>query len=292
MAVKKDYDINKIRRTKAEKAVFIAAFVLFALYTLTIFYALFWAVSASLKEYHDFWGNMVGLPEKIHFQNYINAFIMLEYNETNLFGMLYNSLWYTLGSSILSILMVSTTGYVFAKYSFPLKEFVFGVVIFTMLIPLMGNLPALYKFIYTIGINDSPLYLITALGGFGANFLIMYSVFKGISWSYAESSFIDGGGHFITYVKVMFPLARGPIFALLIMAIIGGWNEYLMPILFLDKMPTIAVGLYSYKITTLYASDDPVYFAGIILSLVPVLTLFAIFSNKIMNNIVIGGLNG
>lgn len=292
MFKKKDYDINKIRRNKAEKAVFITAFIIFAIYTLTIVYVLFWAVCSSLKEYHDFWDNMVSLPKVLRFDNYIDAFDILNYSDTNLFGMLFNSLWYTLGSSILGIIMVSTTGYVFAKYSFPLKEFGFGVVIFTMLIPLMGNLPALFKFIYTIGINDSPLFLITSLGGFGANFIIMYSVFKGISWSYAESSFIDGGGHFITYVKVMFPLARGPIFALLIISVIGGWNEYLTPILFLDQMPTIAVGLYRYKIATLYESDDPVYFAGIIMSLIPVLILFAIFSNKIMNNIVIGGLKG
>jgi ABC-type glycerol-3-phosphate transport system permease component len=288
----KNFDISKMRRSLDEKIVFILAFVVFAVYTLTIIFLFVWIILASLKTNREFIYETFGFPDRWLFNNYILAFEKLKVENTNLFGMFYNSLWLNVGSTVLSMIMVSTTGYVFAKYRFPGKEVVFNFVIFTMIIPLMGNLPAMYKLVYDMNINDSPLFLITALGGFGGNFLIMYAFFKSVDWSYAESSFIDGGGHFLTYCKVMFPLARGPIFALGILSLISGWNDYLTPMLYLSKTPTLATGLYTYKLEMDYASNNPVYFAGVIMSILPVIFLFAVFSHSIMNNVIIGGLKG
>jgi ABC-type glycerol-3-phosphate transport system permease component len=120
----------------------------------------------------------------------------------------------------------------------------------------------------------------------------MYAFFKSIDWSYAESSFIDGGGHFVTFWLVMFPLAKGPVIALFILSLIGVWNDYLTPMLYLPKMPTVATGIYFYKEQMNYESNIPVYFAGVIMSMLPAVIIFAAFSRSIMNNVIIGGLKG
>jgi len=288
----RDFDITKVRRSDGERAIFIAAFIIFAIYSLSLIYVLGWGFLNSLKTNIEFSDDTMSFPKKWLFENYVTAFEELNYEDTNFLGMLLNSLWLTVGASILSTVMVSITGYVFAKYRFRGKEAVFSFVIFTMIIPLLANLPATYRLIYGMGINDSPLYLITALGGFGGNFLIMYAFFKGIDWSYAESSFIDGGGHFVTFWLVMFPLAKGPVIALFILSLIGVWNDYLTPILYLPKMPTVATGIFFYKEHMNYESNIPAYFAGVIMSMLPAVIIFAVFSRTIMNNVIIGGLKG
>lgn len=280
------------RRSVAEKSVFIAVFILFAIYTVTIILFFGWAFLSSFKTNREFFADSIKFPAVWRIENYVTAFRLLNYNNTNFLGMIFNSLWLTVGGTVISIFMHCVTGYIFAKYNFKGKYALLSIVIFTMIIPIVGNLPAMYRLIYTLGINDSPLFLVVHFGGAGANLLIMMAFFKGISWSFAESAFIDGATHYQTFFKIMLPMAKGPSIALGVVALISGWNDYMTPILYLDKMPTLATGLYYYRQELQWASNEPVYFAGVIMSMIPVLVLFTAFSNKIMGSVVLGGLKG
>lgn len=74
--------------------------------------------------------------------------------------------------------------------------------------------------------------------------------------------------------------------------LIGNWNDYMLPFLYMDKYPTVALGIYEYKLLQTYRADRPMLFCGIIMSIVPVLILFACFSKTIMENTSLGGLKG
>jgi len=279
-------------KAKRTKAAFAAAFIIFALYSLTIIFIMGWAFLQSLKTNREFINDLTSLPKSWLFSNYSQAFSSVKHGRTAFFGMFVNSIWFAAGMSVISVFMHCVTGYCFAKYKFIGRQTIFSFVLFTLIIPIVGALPSLYRIIYTMGANDSPLFLITALGGFGSNFLIMYAFFKSIDWSYAEACFIDGGGHFYVFFRIMLPLAAGPVTALSIVGIIAQWNNYETPILFLDKMPTLASGLYHYKEVARYESNEPVYLAGVLLSTLPILVLVAAFGNKVMKNMTMGGLKG
>ena len=140
---------------------------------------------------------------------------------------------------------------------------------------------------------DSPLILLAYCSGFGMNFLVIYSFFKGISWSYAEAAFIDGAGNSKVFFSIMLPMALPAVSAMGIMGFVGMWNDYLTPILYMSRtFPTLASGIYLYEKKIAYTANQPVYFAGVILSLVPVMAIFLAFQNKIMSNIYAGGLKG
>ena len=289
----KDTSIIFNRRTTAERIWFIAAFVIFILYSLLVIAFFGWALKCSLMDLDEFYYNPVAWPTKLHFENYKIAFEVLEYSNTTFFGMVINSLWFSIGGAVLNVFIHCCTGYVFGKYEFWGKKFMLSVAIFTMIIPIVGSLPASYRLICgTLGINNSPLYLITMLGGLGSNLMIMMAFFKGIDRSYAEAAFIDGATDWQVFIKIMIPMAKGPILAIGIMAVIGGWNNYTTPILYLDKMPTLASGLYYFNQAIQYVDNKPAYFAGVIMTMIPALVLFSISSNRIMGNVVMGGLKG
>ena len=77
-----------------------------------------------------------------------------------------------------------------------------------MMLPVIGSMAAEYKYFHLWGITNSPLYLVTALGSIGTStFLILYSAFKAIPWTYAEAVFIDGGGNWTVFLRIMIPQA-------------------------------------------------------------------------------------
>ena len=145
-----------------------------------------------------------------------------------------------------------------------------------------------------LNILNSPLFLITFANGMGFNFLVLHGYFKSLPWDYVEASFIDGGNHFNTFFKIMLPQAKGVITALYVVSFIGVWNDYSGPILFLEKYPTLASGIYIYDTTIFHDGngDIPMLFAGVIMSVIPILALFIAFQEKIMNISIGGGLKG
>jgi len=286
---------EKRRRTKGGRIAFAIAFVVFAAYTLTIIYPLIWTFYNSLKTNLEFFDDLLALPKQWLFSNYSEAFKKISYNNTSFMGMFFNSVWFAGGTALLSVFMHCVTGYIFAKYNFFAKEVAFSFILLTIALPVVGTLPSLYRVVTFMGITDSPLFLVTALGGFGGNFLIMYAYFKSIDWSYAEAAFIDGAGHWYVFTRVMIPLAAGPITALTLLGVIVHWNNYETPILFLDKLPTLSSGLYRFSVDMKYdsgGSPQTVYFAGVLMSVVPIVALVSVFGDRVMENVSMGGIKG
>lgn len=292
------------RRSAGERVVYTIIFVLFALYALSILYPLFFLFTNSFQSRLGYLDNMTpggnpfALPEVWHFENYLKALSEMKYptvsgQQIGLPMMFFNSIWFVGICVFEGLFFCSCCAYVVSRYHFKGRNFIYGLAIFTMTIPIMGTMGSSFKIISDLGLYDTPLYLIvTCTGGFGFNFLILYGFFKSISWSYAESVFIDGGGHFTVFFRIMLPQARTPILTLAIMACIGTWNDYTTPLLYLPSFPTVASGLYQLDLSLSRDGNFPIQFAGLVLSILPVIIVFAIFSDTIMKNFTIGGLKG
>ncbi|MCL2751192.1 MAG: carbohydrate ABC transporter permease [Firmicutes bacterium] len=285
-------NLRAFKKSKTDKAIYIAVFVLFIVYAVTLLYPIVWTLFNSLKLNVDYFSNRFNLPTKWMFRNYADVFSMIEINGVTMIAMLFNSVWFTAGGTVIAVFTSTMTAYVVSKYKFYGREFVYGLAIAIMLIPIVGALPAQYTLFHMLRIVNSPLILVIFTGGFGFNFLIMHGFFKNVAWSYAEAAYIDGAGDFKIFLKVMLPQARAPIFSLSIIASIGLWNDYMTPMLYLGAMPTLSTGLFVFYTKMTYRSNYPVYFTAVILSMIPVFLVFAVFQDKIMRNTVAGGLKG
>lgn len=289
---------NFIKKINAYRVVLAVVFIIFTIYAVTLIYPLIWAFINSLKTNREYFNNPFSLPAEWLFSNYITAFEEIAVRNSshaviNLFGMFFNSIWFTLGTSLLGVAVSTMTAYVVSKYDFKMKNFIYGLAVFIMIIPIVGNLPAQYKLYSQLGFRNSPLLLIAYAGGFGFNFIILYGYFKNVSWSYAEAAFVDGASNLRVFLSIMIPQAIPAITSLFIISAIGSWNDYMTPLLYLPDYPTLSSGLFRFKeIMNTSGSNFPVYFAGILLSVIPIMVLFAFFSETIMANTVAGGLKG
>ena len=185
-----------IRKSAGEKVVFAIVFALFSLYAFTIFYAFGFLIFSALKTHEEFVFHMFELPQNWLFKNFILAFDKLKVKNTNMLGMLFNSTWYTLGGTLLSVGCAATLSYVVSKFRFFGRNLIYAISVVVLVLPIVGSLPATYKLVKEMGIDNSPLYLLTFTSGFGFNFIVLYGFFKNLSWSYAEAAYIDGASDF------------------------------------------------------------------------------------------------
>lgn len=286
---------ERLHRTTGAKVLFGVIFAVLAVYAASVLFTMVWCFYNSLKTTVEFHESYVALPKFWKFSNFGQAFKLINYNGTSFIGMFINSIWFAGGMTLLSVFMNCVTGYVFSKYKFFGREAAFGFILFTIAFPIVGALPSFYKIVLNLGMMDSPLFLLTALGGFGGNFLIMYAFFKNISWSYAEAAQIDGANDLYIFFRIMMPLAAGPVFALTILGFVGQWNNYETPLLFLNSYTPLSSGLYRFwwiARYTIISSAETIYLAGVLLSVIPVIILVSIFGGKIMQNVSMGGLKG
>ncbi len=289
-------NVKKLRKRNRKKGflvVKIVMFIVFALYAASLLYALLFALSISFKDQWKYPGeNQTGFPDPWVWTNYTDAWEGLGTSGSGMLGMFINSIWYAVGGSLLGVVVSAMMAYVVAKYKFPGRNILYAVAIFTMMLPIVGAFPSQYRVYETLGINNSPFLLLTKASGFGFNFVVLYSFFKSLPWSYAEAAMIDGAGHFRSFIQVMMPQAVGVIMALFLVAFIQQWNDYMFPILFLKDWPTLSSGLYIYQIKQVRETNYPVLFAGLILSVIPVLALYIVFQNTLMDMTMSGGLKG
>ena len=279
-----------MKTSRLHKGIFAVVSALFFLYMLTLIFPFVWMLLNSLKTNMDFFKDIWSLPEKPLLSNYVNV-----WDQMNLLVYFGNSIKLTLLGTLASILTASMASYVIAKYKFKLSKLLYTMAIVVMLIPSIGTIAALYKFMISTHLFNTHLGLVLLYsGGFGFNFILLYGFFKSVSWSYAEAGFVDGASDAQVFLRIMLPQARPGIIAGAIIQGINVWNDYFNPYMFLqDKSKmTLAVGIYNLVQEQSYAADWPKLFAAMIIATVPVLIVYAIFSNTIIENTVAGGLKG
>ena len=278
-------------KTKFTTPLRVIVFIFCVLWCISIYFCLAWLFMTSFKDRIQYLVDPIGLPETWHFENYVNAFVQLNASGKNLFVMLFNTLWLTFGNIFLQMFFSLCFSYVVARFKFPGRNVIYWVIILQMMITIVGSLPATYTLYNRLGIYDSPLFLLTNLGG-TSGFLIFYATFKSMPNDYNEAAFIDGSGHIRAYFKVMLPQVSGIISALAVSSFIANWNEYMTPIMYLPSYPTLASGLYAYQIEFARKLNYPLLFAGLFMTIIPCLVMYFIFQKQFLNINIGGGLKG
>ena len=282
------------KKSTGEKILFSVVFSVFVFHSFTLIFPVLWMMMSSFKGALEYMGGDVfQFPEVWKFENYAKAFKVLNVGETNFWGMILNSVWYTMIRTLCGVFIPAATGYVMSKYRFPGWNVIFSIAIISMIIPIVGNTASKMQILAVLKLINTPVFVfVDSLGGFGGTFLVFYGFFKALSWSYAEAVMIDGGGHYTIFFKIMLPQAMPILLTYAITGSIDFWNEYEPVILFLSNYPTLASGLFEYQSNAIRLANYPIYFAGLLISIIPTLLIFGIFSDRIMTSVSIGGLKG
>lgn len=289
------------RKTVSEKIVFSIMFLVFVLFTAFILYFFVLALLIALRsnaEYDQIMfehSSLFSWPRNITFESFINSFSVLSNEVTNggnFLTLLWNSLWRTSIYVFLSILTSSMVCYILVYYRSKLTKTIYNIGILVSILPLFGSAAATLKLYKAINFYNNPIALITSIGLYGGYFFYMYSFYKTLKWEYAEAALVDGAGHYRVFFRIMLPMVLPSIAVLVVMSFITSWNDYESTILWMDKYPNLAYAVYYAETKGDYSSNFPEYVAAVLVSLIPILTLFLVFQNSIMEKVHLGGLKG
>lgn len=276
----------EIGESKLSKLGFYLLMTLFALFFLL---PLLWMVSTAFKPFEE-WLSPSWIPVNPTLDNFTSIFNDKSLPVLNWF---FNSLLIAVLFTAAILIIDSLAGYAYARLEFPGKNFLFGLMLATLVMPgIMFLIPnyltvARLNWIGTIQGVIAPGFS----GVFGVFFMRQF--FQSLPRELEEAAYIDGASVWHTFVSVILPLSKGPIITLGIITFLTSWNDFLWPLLILggDRQDlTLPVGLATLQ--GQYTFDYGKLMAGALVLTLPVLVLYAFFQRYIIRSISMTGIKG
>lgn len=146
----------------------------------------------------------------------------------------WNSVKIAVTFTILNIFVCSTAGYALAKFDFKYKNFIFTIILITMMLPGYARLIPLYRMMNNLGLHNSHLAIILPdiAGAFGI--FLMRQNFYSVPSSLIESARIDGAGEWRIFFQIVLPIMIPSISALAIYTFMTQWSNFTWPLIVLS----------------------------------------------------------
>ena len=247
-------------------------------------------VSSSLKaEQQVFTYPPQLIPDPVMWSNYVES---LTYKPFALY--VRNSLIIVVLNEIAVLLMSSFCAYGFARIQFKGRDFWFGVVLATLMVPYFVLIIPHFIMFTRMGWMDTYLPLTVPLffGGGGFNIFLLRQFFKGIPQDLADAARVDGCNEFGIYWRMMMPLAKPALATIAIFTFLNAWNDFLGPLLYLriDQLFTVSIGLATFRGVMRTRWD--LLMAASTAMIFPVIVLFFLTQRYFIQGATLSGLKG
>lgn len=204
-----------------------------------------------------------------------------------------NTLFLTLMSVLGTLLASSMVAYSFARLSWPGRNFLFGVLLATMMVPGAVTLMPQFLIFRSLGWVDTlkPLW-VPAFFGSAFNIFMLRQFFLTIPNELEDAAKIDGCGPFGVYWRVMLPQVKPALAAIAIMAVMGAWNNFQGPLIYLssaEHMP-LAYGLQLYQ--QQHAGEPGLLMAASTMVVMPIIVLFFFSQRYFIEGVSLTGMGG
>lgn len=293
MSIIKSKEDTAVYSTKTKIVRFFIFLFMTAVALLTL-YPVLYVVLGSFKENGEL---LVGgsniFPKVWIIDNFIQAWEEADFATYTL-----NSVYLAVGVMLLSLLLSSMAGYVFARRNFKGKELIYGLFVAFMFINVGSvSLRPLFELAIKLHMNTSLLsvILISAGGGQATYIFLVRGFMNSVPKELDEAAKIDGCSFFQTYWKVILPILRPIMATVALLSFRGGWNEYILPLIFTMTNPSkrpLTVGVTMLKNAGDGAAAWNIMFAGATIAIIPILLIYIFTSKYFIKGLTGGAVKG
>lgn len=283
----KDLAVSRSRapETKSEIITRWVIRILLFIWSVLIVFPLLWAVITSFKSQKDYMAGAFTWPTEFLISNYMTAWKEAEFSRYFL-----NSIVLSVGTVVLTVLMTLGSSYVIAKYKSKFFRFLDHFYSIFMMVPQLLLLIPLLKFCQELHLTDGAmviptLMVLNAIQGVPFYVFLTLPFMRGLNNDILEAAEIDGANEFQRFFQIVIPMVKPPLFVVSLLSFAGIWNEYVMSITFI-KDPTyytLSAGLNNLMTNNTYGTG--VKFAALIISMIPILIVYAIFQKPLQNGL-------
>jgi len=234
------------------------------------------------------------IPYEFSLQNYYDAFFYAEERlKVSFPRMFLNSVIVTTSSVFLIISLSIFAAFSFSHLRFPMKESLYNVMIASVAMPAQVLLIPLFYLLIYFGIINTYTAVILAYAGFliPIGILILRMFFEQIPKELTEAGIVDGASNFQLLLKILLPLAKPAIATCVILLFLDTWNEFIYAMIFMQDptIHTVPVGLAKIG-TSRYHINIGTYSASVMITIIPVMLIFAIFQRWFIAGMTMGAL--
>ena len=229
----------------------------------------------------------VWLPAEPQFHNYTDL-----PQKIPIARLYFNSL-FTSALIVFGVLLSSSlAGFAFAKYRFPGREFLFYLILATMMIPFFVTLIPVFFIVRQLGWIDTYQGLVVPGLTSAYGIFLMRQFIITLPDELIDAARIDGASELRIFWRIIVPLVKPALATLGTFAFIGAWNNFLWPLLVLNsrELMTLPLGINSMK--SLYADNTNLLMAGTAVAVIPMLVVFIFLQRYFIQGIALTGLKG
>jgi arabinogalactan oligomer/maltooligosaccharide transport system permease protein len=254
---------------------------------LIVIYPLLWVIGTSLNSRSGITGSV--FPASPTLDNYIRLFTKTKYGSWYL-----NTLFVAVLTTVFSIVLHTTTAFVFARFQFRGRKMGLLFVMILQLFPSFMGLTALYMVALNFGMlnNLMMLVIIYVAGGIPQNIWLVRGFMLNIPRSLDEAAFIDGASKVQLFFNVILPLSLPIITFISVTSFMGPWMDYMLPryLINQNEKRTLAIGLFDMISGT--NNDITAFCAGSVLVAIPITCLYMVFQKFLLEGLMAGANKG
>lgn len=210
---------------------------------------------------------------------------------------LVNSLFVSVYTMLLTVAIVSLTGYAYSRFRFKGRRVSIMLIMLIQMVPAVSALIALYIINELLNQTIQILPLITLIiiysgGSIAGNTFVLKGYLDSISTEIDDSAKIDGCGNFKTYIRIIMPLAKPMLMIIALWSFIGPFGDVILPKILLTspRSYTLPIGLYSLLIPNSNKEIfQPIYAAGSLITAIPITALFIYSQKHLVSGLTTGG---
>lgn len=264
-------------------------------YTLLMLIVLLWlfpllmALLNSFKTNGELLTSVMSLPEKLNFDNYLRTIEKMNYVRSFL-----NTVFLSGFSVLMMVFFSALAGWRLCRTKTRLSSALFGLFVFSMLIPFSSIMIPLYKVMLLFHIKNSLFGLAFVYAGLGVSMAIfLYHGFvKGIPMELEEAASIDGCSKLQIFLKIILPMLKPITATICITNVLWVWNDFLLPLITISDNKKYSLLLSTNTLFGQYSSDWTAILSALILAAIPVIIFYALFQKQILEGIADGAVKG
>lgn len=205
-----------------------------------------------------------------------------------------NSLILGVSSGALTVIFATFAGYAFSRMTFPGRRYGILILLIIQMLPVNMAAVAYYRMLQLIGLTNTltGLILIFGFGGSALAVWLMKNFIDSIPRDLDEASYLDGGTHWTTFWRVIFPLAQPMLVAQFIFGFIGVYNEYILTSLLIFNPNLYPLGVGVRTFSTALATSWTLFCAAAVLGSIPILIVFFLAQRFLVEGLTKGAVKG
>lgn len=269
-----------------DTAVTITAHVMLIIWTILVLAPMLWTLLTSFKTTREIFASPFTLPSKPNFANYVDA-----WNTANIGRYFFNTVFVVASALVLVMLLGAMCAYVLARYEFPGNRLIYFGMLAGLTVPLILAIVPLFFVLkqFGLGADNALLGLVVAYVAFALPFTVffLYSFFRTLPYEISEAAAIDGAGEWTTFFRIMLPMARPGLASVAIFNFLGLWNQFLLPAALNPKESNyvLSQGMASFAAQAGYDVNFGALFAGVVITVAPVLVVYIIFQRQLQGSV-------